>query len=191
MSEALRRQLERRAELLAAGAEHVGWKIGAGIPEIGEPLIGYLTSATVFAPGATVDVSGARDLHVEVELLIEVGGGVGVAIELVDTARPPATAAEIIERNVFHHAAVLGRERVAAVPEGARAHLLREHAAVTTDVPLVVEHVGVLLGELGVELFPGDLILAGSLLPLPPATPIIAEIDGVDRVAANLKGLAL
>jgi 2-keto-4-pentenoate hydratase len=90
---ALRLQVERRAAVLEAGARHVGWKVGARIAEVGPPVLGYLTSASLVEPGGRHDATGARELRAETDLLIEVGDDgdlrCGVALELVDVARPP------------------------------------------------------------------------------------------------------
>src|SRR3954470_18295619 len=96
----MREQLERRREALSRGADHVGWKIGLNIPEvqeqlgIDEPVLGFLTSATVVGDGAEFDASGAEKLMAEPEVAIELGedetiAGLAAAIELVDTGRPP------------------------------------------------------------------------------------------------------
>jgi 2-keto-4-pentenoate hydratase len=200
---ALRRQLERRRALLEAGARHVGWKVGGAIAEIdeltgGAPVTGYLTSATVRPPGATCDVPGARELRAEAEVLIHVARDpdvavVGVAIELVDVARPPHSMAEIVAANVFHRAAVVGGARAGALAPTALARLwidgeLREVAPVTTDVASVVERLATVLAAAGERLRAGDLILAGSLIHVPvrPGSTVVAEIDGVDRVEASV-----
>jgi 2-keto-4-pentenoate hydratase len=202
---ALRAQHARRRALLNDGARHVGWKIGGGIAEIdavtgGNSAIGYLTSATVFEDGSSVDGVSGRELRVETELLIEVAqpgaaacGVVGVAIELVDVARPPCEMEAIVEANVFHRAAVLGRGRSGGLPPAACARVwidgeLREIAPVTTDVPVTIAHVAGLLAAIGERLQAGDLILAGSLthVPLPEGGAIMAEIDGVGRVHATV-----
>jgi 2-keto-4-pentenoate hydratase len=202
---ALRAQHARRRTLLNGGARHVGWKIGGEIAEIdavtgGNAAIGYLTSATVFEHGATLDAVSGRDLRVETELLIEVArpgagacGVVGVAIELVDVARPPCEMEAIVEANVFHRAAVLGRGRSGGLPPAACARLwvdgeLREVAPVTTDAPATIAHVAGLLAAIGEQLQAGDLILAGSLIhvPLPEGGAITAEIDGVGQVQATM-----
>lgn len=206
---ALRAQHARRRQLLTDGARHVGWKIGAGIAEIdevtgGNPAIGYLTSASVFEHGAALDAAGGRELRVETELLIEVAGNeagacgvVGVAIELVDVARPPCGMEAIVEANVFHRAAVLGRPRSGALPAAACARVwidgeLREIAPVTTNVPVTIVHVAGLLAAIGERLRAGDLILAGSLthMPLPHGGTITAEIDGVGAVLATVNAAA-
>jgi 2-keto-4-pentenoate hydratase len=189
--EALRRQLVRRQALLDAGATHLGWKIGAGIPEVGEPVIGYLTSASVLAPGAAHDTAGARELYAETELIVH-GASVGVAIELVDTARPPDTMAGIVENNVFHRAAVLGHLRAGALRDGAVARIwvdgeLRATGPVTRPP---MERVAELLSALGEQLRPTDAVLAGALthVPVNAGNEVVAAIDGLDRVAVTLSG---
>jgi 2-keto-4-pentenoate hydratase len=202
---ALREQLERRRALLAAGARHVGWKIAAGIAEVddctgGSAAIGYLTSETVFDDGAALDDVAGRELRAEAELVIQVArtgsdpcGVVGVAIELVDVARPPCGLQEIVAGNVFHRAAVIGRARAGGVAPAACAGLwidgeLRELAPVTTGVAATIAHTAGLLAAVGERLRAGDLILAGSLthVPVELGSTVLAEIDGIGRVAATL-----
>jgi 2-keto-4-pentenoate hydratase len=185
--------LARRRALLDAGARHVGWKVGAGIEEIGPPAFGYLTSATLVAPGGSHDVAGARELRAETELLIEVGGGFGVALELVDVARPPDDAAGIIAANVFHRAAALGSVRVPR--PGARARLWVDGAVaaespVDTDVAVVLSRLREQLAAVDEELRPGDLVLGGSVchVPVGAGSRVAAEIEGVERVELSLAG---
>lgn len=209
---ALRRQHAIRRAVLAEGATHVGWKIGGAIPEIdaltaGAPLTGYLTSATALPDGASCDATGARELRAETEVLIQVTRDVamgqdsvavvGVAIELVDVARPPDTMEEIVAANVFHHAAILGSARVGALARGAQARLwvdgrLRETAPATTDVAATIKRVVAVLAGVGERVRAGDLILAGSLthVPVRGGSKILAEIDGVGRVQATVAGAA-
>ncbi len=208
---ALRGQLENRRATLDSGALSVGWKIGGDIAEIdaitgSAPLIGYLTTASLVPAGGVHDPSGARALRAETELLIELArdvdpgqavfdsiAGVGVAIELVDVARPPDTMESIVAANVFHRAAVLGEARVTALPRHAQARIwvdgeLRETAPATTDALLTVEHVARLLDANGERLHAGDRILAGSLTHVQVAagSHVAAEIDGLERVAVAL-----
>jgi 2-keto-4-pentenoate hydratase len=189
MLAALRAQLERRAALLDAGAQHVGWKVGANIEEVGPPVFGYLTTATMIS--GPHDATGARELRAETELLIEVGEELrcGVALELVDVARPPDDLEGIVAANVFHRAAALGAGRGRATEarlwiDGA----LRETARVTTDARAVVERLREQLAAAGERLRAGDLVLAGSLIHVPVAPPcrVAAEIVGVDRVEAEI-----
>jgi 2-keto-4-pentenoate hydratase len=192
---ALRRQLDRRAAALDAGARRVGWKLGAQIAEIeavtgGEPVIGYLTSATVVSDGGIYDVRNAAELRAETELVFD-AAGLAVGLELVDTARPPHGLDAIVANNVFHLAVVLGERR--ARTAGAEARLfvdgeLRAAARVTTDVEAVRARVGALLEDLDLQLRPEDRVLAGSLTHVPVAagSEVRAEIDGLGGVSIRL-----
>jgi 2-keto-4-pentenoate hydratase len=188
-------QLERREAALSAGARHVGWKIGGAIAEIdaltgGAPVVGYLTTATVVPAGGVHDASGAQELRAETELLIA-GDRLGVALELVDVARPPGGMEAIVAGNVFHRALVLGATRSAAA--GAQARLwidgaLRAAAPVSTDIAATLARVSALLATVGVRLQRGDHVLAGALTHVPVAAgqEIWAEIDGLGRVAVTI-----
>jgi 2-keto-4-pentenoate hydratase len=208
---ALRRQLENRRATLDSGAVSVGWKIGGDIAEVdaltgSAPLIGYLTTASLVPAGGVHDPSGARALRAETELLIELErdvdpgkagpdsiAGVGVAIELVDVARPPDTMESIVAANVFHRAAVLGDARVTTLPPRAQARIwvdgeLRETATAPTDALPTVEHVARLLDAIGERLHAGDRILAGSLthVRVTAGSHVAAGIDGLERLAVRL-----
>jgi 2-keto-4-pentenoate hydratase len=193
--EALREQLRRRRALLDGGARHAGWKVGANIEEIGEPVVGHLTTATLVAPGAICDISGVREPRAETELLLEVmpDGGIafGVALELVDVARPPHDAAEIIARNVFHVAWCPAAGRTPA--PGARARLwvdgeVAEESAVGVDAAAVVALIREQLRAVGEELRAGDVILSGSLchVPVCAGVRLAAEVDGLGRVGVQI-----
>src|SRR5206468_3227713 len=104
--------------------------------------------------------------------------------ELVDVARPPHDAAEIIARNVFHLAAALGSHRAPAPGPEARLWVdgaLAEAAPVTTDAAAVIALLHAQLTALGEALRPGDLILSGSLchVPVSPGAHLAVEIDGL------------
>jgi 2-keto-4-pentenoate hydratase len=102
---ALRAQLARREALLATGARHVGWKIAKSMPGVEATIFGNLTTSTVLEPGGCYDPVPSGSLRAETELAVKVGGpidpaagpdacaaavtGVGVALEIVDVARPP------------------------------------------------------------------------------------------------------
>jgi 2-keto-4-pentenoate hydratase/ketosteroid isomerase-like protein len=198
---ATRAQLTAWRAALAAGAERVGWKLGLDIPEIGEPTVGHLTTATLLEPGAAFRADGAAKLRAETELAIAVLrdvedgadaraaiGGYGVALELVDVERPAGGGLEaIVEANVFHRAVVLG-PRTERVPAG-EARLLvdgtvRETAPMAREPAAAVRAVAEVLGAAGERLRAGDVIIAGSLthVPVGPGQAVAAEIDGLGRV---------
>ena len=61
----MRAQLERRAALLAEGAQPLGWKVGFNVPATQErlgidgPLAGFLTSAGLLDDGDSYSLAGA------------------------------------------------------------------------------------------------------------------------------------
>jgi 2-keto-4-pentenoate hydratase len=131
LTRGLRRQLEAREALFAAGARALGWKAGFGAPEWLEkfglhgPLVGFLTDASIIEDGATVDISAWTRAVAEPELAVTLGtdlvaplgiettraaiASIGPAIELADIDPPPETAEEILADNIFHRGVVLGQ----------------------------------------------------------------------------------
>jgi 2-keto-4-pentenoate hydratase len=206
----LARQAVRRGERLAAGERRAGWKVALNDPRvqralgIDAPVIGYLTSATVVPGGATHALAGATRPAIEPEIAIHVGAGgriagLGAALEVIDVDLPFEDLGAILERNVFHRAAVLGPPvgGVADV-EGRSARVTRRGGEdVTIDVSqaalepaAVVELVGGYLGAVGDILRAGDVIIAGSLvtaLPLAGDERVELEIDGLGSVALEVR----
>jgi 2-keto-4-pentenoate hydratase len=208
----MREQLQRREETLAAGAKHVGWKIGLNIPEvqqqlgIDEPVLGHLTSATMLAPGGEYAASGAKRLMAEPEVAIELGAdvepsagedvardaiaGLAPAIELVDTGRPPRGEGVegIVADNVFHSAVVLGLSLPALHRESIAATVVvngeeRAQADAPGDLAEVVLVAARRLGEAGERLRAGDRIIAGSI------TPQVGPLSPGDELEVEVAGL--
>jgi 2-keto-4-pentenoate hydratase len=202
--DATRVQLEAWRAALAGGATRVGWKVAFSIAEVeevvgGEPTLGHITTATLLQPGGTFHGAAAvRALRAETELAVEVGAtgaiaGLAVALEIVDTGRPPGTLEAIVAANVYHRAVAFGATRPGASVAGAPARLrvggaVREIAVVTSDPEETVAATATLLHAVGEELRPGDRILAGSIchVPVEPGDDVVAEIDGLGGVAATL-----
>jgi 2-keto-4-pentenoate hydratase len=194
----MREQLRGRQEALDAGAEHVGWKIGLNIPEvqqqlgIEEPVLGYLTSATLVEEGGEYDASGAQKLMAEPEVAIELGEGetmaaLAAAIELVDIGRPPRGEGVegIVADNIFHSAVVLG-ERASGAPTQATVRVNGEERAsaeFTDDLEEVVRVAARRLAEGGESLRAGDRIIAGSI------TPQVGPLEAGDELEVEVTGL--
>jgi 2-keto-4-pentenoate hydratase len=194
LSESMRNLLARRQAELDTGARSVGWKVGLSAPALQAalgldgPLVGYLTDATVLDVGAPVDLSGWDHPALEVEVAVRVGpdGGVAAlapALELVDLNVPFDTLGPIIEGNICHRHVIFGPEvdrtdpgrvEVSAVDAQGRVSTgeLTESPAATVRV------VREFLARHGAVLWPGDRIIAGTLIaPLPVAAG--------DRVAVS------
>jgi 2-keto-4-pentenoate hydratase len=190
-------QLSLRAELLAAGAQPVGWKVGFNMPAvqqafgIGQPISGFLTTATLIRAGESHSLAGAGQPMAEPELAIHIGtelapdcdravaeaaiAGLGPAIEVADVDPSLTELTEIVAANVFHRAVLFG-EPVAGVPiEGVTARVTlngepfgeAEPLEATLDPPEVVRLIARTIGAGGERLISGDAIIAGTLVPPP------------------------
>ena len=203
----LERQLESWRNLLAGGAERVGWKIGLNPPAVREqlglrePVIGFLTSASLAADGDSLALGGfGRPMvepEVSVELRRDVGPGaevdealaaiesLGPALELVDLPAPPEDVEEALAGNVFHGAVAFGPTRQDAAVSGAEAVIALNGeetgraAAADVDLAETIRLVADLLGACGERLSAGDRIITGAL-----TRPV--EVAPGDRVELDL-----
>ena len=183
----LRAQLELRDQLIAGGSHRVGWKIGFNTPVAQErlaleaPVVGFLTSATVLALDQPCPVAHAENPIAEAEVAIHVGpggsvAGLGAAIEVVDLDRPLEDLEELVARNIFHRAVLLGPPVAGASLAGVTARVLvngEEHETVdaraaTGEPGDVLAHVGRLLAPVGEELRDGDVVIAGAMSLVAP-----------------------
>jgi 2-keto-4-pentenoate hydratase len=197
------------AQLQETGAERVGWKVGHAIAEAGGRLVvAPLTSATVLTDGGTYAAAHAGALRAETELAVwfaadvppgadadaarKAIAGVGVALELVDVARPPgATIEDIVADGVFHRAVVLGPcATPLGAPLGAPSLSVggRTHPA-DEPIPDAVEAavaVAAALSAAGERLAGGDVLLTGSVVhaAVAPGDELVAAIVGLGRVRA-------
>lgn len=186
----MRTLLAERRRVLDAGARPLGWKLGFGslaaFERLGtsEPLVGFLTDATLVEPGATVPLAGYANPLFEPELAGYVDenlelGAVGQAIELADVDFASGDAEAVLAGNVCHRAVVLGPERAPSV-DGLRVRVLRgaeeivagaDPQAVTGELAALVRHVRELLPRFGEELRPGDVVIGGATVPVPAPAP--------------------
>ena len=193
----LRTQLALRAELLAAGAEPVGWKVGFNMPAvqrafgIHEPISGFITSATVVGEGERHSLAGAGQPMAEPELAIHIGAELepgctraeaaaaivafGPAIEVADVDPSLTELGEIVAANTFHRAVLFGPPVRGVGIEGVVAHVTLNGESFGDANPLdavldpagVVEHIARTIGAGGERLRAGDAIIAGTLVPPP------------------------
>jgi 2-keto-4-pentenoate hydratase len=201
-------QRERRAALLAGGASHVGWKMGRSIEEVeavmgSEPVIGYLTSETMFESGGEHGAGGAADLRAETELALWVRdpdaappgiGGIATALELVDVHQGGrGSIVPILAANVFHRAFAIGDIQPFTATAGREARLwadgdLLETGQLLDDYADTVRAAQRRLHAIGEKLRPGDFILAGSAVhvPVEPGQRVSVEIDGLSRLEVTI-----
>ena len=186
----LERQLQGWRNLLAGGAERLGWKLGLNQQDVRRKLglhdsvIGFLTTASQARDGDSLSVGGLSYPLVEPEVAVELRRDVepgaqvdealaaieslGPALELVDVAPPPEDVEEILAGNVYHRAVAFGAPRQDAAVSGAQAVISvdgeeRGRAAADVDLAATIRLVADLLGSCGERLCAGDRIITGSL----------------------------
>jgi 2-keto-4-pentenoate hydratase len=176
--------LTRRREILAQGAEPIGWKVGMNVPKTQEqlgidaPLAGFLTTDSL--------IEGPWDEYpviVESEVGLEVGddgrsiAAVFPALEVADTPDLGIGAEQILAGNIFHRGVVFG-PRVETLEPGAARILVNgeEQHAVAADetgrrLQEMLEAVAARLDAAGEELRAGDRIITGIIAPPHEAQP--------------------
>ena len=192
--------LMRRREILAQGAQPIGWKVGFNVPEIQEklgidrPLAGFLTTDGLLEGG-----SEWEDLPVVVESEVAVelgddGRSIAALLPALELADPPDLelgVEQILAGNIFHRAVAFGprvetREPGAAriLVNGEEQHALSAEQA-AANLEAMVEAVAARLAEAGEELQPGERIITGILAPPHTAQPgdtVRLELESVGAV---------
>ena len=195
--------LVRRREILAQGAEPVGWKIGFNLPAIQEklgldaPLAGFMTTDLLLEDGASVPADDGPFV-VESEVAVELGDdGRSVvallpALELADPPDLEQDVETILAGNVFHRGVAFGPRVETDAPGAARILVngVEEHAVPAeragAHLTEMVAAIARRLGDAGESLTPGDRIITGVLAPPHPAEPgdtvrlELAEVGGVE-----------
>ena len=181
--------LTRRREILAQGAEPVGWKVGFNVPATQERLgidgavAGFLTTDTLLEDGATWSIEDDGEVIVESEVGLELGpdgrsiAALFPALELADQPDLDLEIEQILAGNVFHRAVAFG-PRVETREPGAARILVNgeEQHTVPADetverLEAMVEAVARRLGDADEELRPGDRIITGIIAPPHEAKP--------------------
>jgi 2-keto-4-pentenoate hydratase len=197
---AFAQQLQERRALVGAGAQPLGWKLGAGSPaamaklDIEGPLVGYLLEDRQIESGATASVAGWTNARIETEIAVRIGeqlapgftlsdcaraiSAITLAFELVDVDAAGASAEEMLRRNVFNRAVVLGgwvaKQDVPPVSVALGDELVTDAVdplAAVGDLAELVKHVAEVLAANETSLAPGSVILTGAVALPPPATP--------------------
>lgn len=196
------RMLALRDQMIAEGAEPLGWKAGFGAPAalaklgIDRPLVGFLTRDRLLPTGATVSVADWTrpmfEAEVAAHLSSDIGagaspgealaavGGWSVAIELADVSFPPDDVGEILAGNIFHRHVLLGPVE-ASLPSPLAFSVLKngEKVAATSDPEALTGELGFVLASMAdtlaacsAGLRADDVVITGSVIP-----PIAVE-DG-------------
>jgi 2-keto-4-pentenoate hydratase len=195
--------LTRRRELLAQGAEPIGWKIGFNVRETQErlgvdaPLAGFLTTDGLLEDGATWSLEDDGPVIVESEVALEVGSdgrsiaAVLPALEVADQPDLDLEVEQILAGNIFHRAVAFGPRAETREPGAARILVNgEEQHAVPADrtgtrLEAMLEAVAARLADAGEELRAGDRIITGIIAPPHDASPgdtVRLELEAVGGV---------
>ena len=167
--------------------------------ELGGSITGFLTDRTLLESGANCAIGAWVKPALEAELAIHLGAdvpadadrraaqaairGLGAAIELVDFYAPPTDLAAVIAADIFHRAVLLGDvddTRRGADASGVAVRALRgeqevgreqDPVGVVGDLLDTTIHVARLLDAFGVGLKAGEVIIAGSAIPVVALAP--------------------
>ena len=186
--------LTRRREILAQGAEPIGWKVGFNVPEIQRklgidaPLAGFLTTDSL--------IEGEWDEYpvvVESEVAVELGDdGRSIvallpALELADPPDLDLDLEQILAGNIFHRAVAFG-PRVETTEPGSGRILVNgeeQHSVSAGGLSEMVDAVAARLEAAGEQLRPGERIITGVLAPPHTAEPgdtVRLELDALGGV---------
>jgi 2-keto-4-pentenoate hydratase len=195
--------LVRRREILAQGAEPIGWKIGFNLPEfqdklgIDAPLAGFLTTDTLLEDGAAWSLGKQGEVVVEAEVAVELGDDARSVVALLpalELADPPDLSQDvstILAGNIFHRAVAFGPGVETDAPGAGRILVNGEEqhsfGAEHTGARLaeMVDAVAGRLAEADEQLQPGDRIITGVLAPPHRAQPgdtVRLELEAVGGV---------
>jgi 2-keto-4-pentenoate hydratase len=194
--------LVRRREILAQGAEAIGWKIGFNISAaqqklgIDGPLAGFLTTNGLFQDGDEVALDGSS-VVIESEVAVELGDDARSIVALLpalEVADPPDLDQDvetILAGNIFHRAVAFGPRVETAAPGGGRilvnGEVEHSMAPGETGAHLeeMVEVVRRRLAAVDEDLVAGQRIITGILAPPHVARPgdrVRLELDQLGGV---------
>ena len=194
--------LVRRREILAQGAEPIGWKVGFNITAAQEklgidaPLAGFLLSDGVLEDGAEVSLDDGP-LVIESEVAVELGPDARSIVALLpalEVADPPDLDQDvetILAGNIFHRAVVFGPRVEANEPGGGRVLVNGEveHVMAPGDTSAhleeMVEAARKRLAAVDEDMLPGQRIITGVLAPPHAAHPgdrVRLELDALGGV---------
>jgi 2-keto-4-pentenoate hydratase len=190
--------LMRRREILAQGAEPLGWKVGFNVPEIQQklgidkPLAGFLTTDSL--------VEGEWDGYpvvVESEVAVELGDdgrSIAALLPALEIADPPDLELgleQILAGNIFHRAVAFGPRVETSEPGAGRivvnGETQHELTAQETSANLtaMIQAVAERVEAGGEQLQPGERIIAGVLAPpyrAQPGDTVRLELEALGSV---------
>ena len=186
--------LTRRREILAQGAEPIGWKVGFNVPDIQRklgidaPLAGFLTTDSLIESDWD-----EYPIVVESEVAVELGDdgrSIAALLPALELADPPDLDLEleqILAGNIFHRAVAFG-PRVETTEPGSGRILVNgeeQHSVSAGGLSEMVDAVAARLEAAGEQLRPGERIITGVLAPPHTAEPgdtVRLELDALGGV---------
>jgi 2-keto-4-pentenoate hydratase len=194
--------LVRRREILAQGAEPIGWKVGFNISAAQEklgidaPLAGFLSSNGVLEDGAEVSLDDGP-VVIESEVAVELGPdarSIAALLPALEVADPPDLDQDvetILAGNIFHRAVVFGPRVETNQPGGGRVLVNGEVEHVmapgetSAHLEEMIEAVRKRLAAVDEDMLPGQRIITGVLAPPHAAHPgdrVRLELDALGGV---------
>jgi len=194
--------LVRRREILAQGAEPIGWKVGFNISAAQEklgidaPLAGFLSSNGVLEDGAEVSLDDGP-VVIESEVAVELGPdarSIAALLPALEVADPPDLDQDletILAGNIFHRAVVFGPRVETNEPGGGRVLVNGEIEHVmapgetSAHLEEMIEAVRKRLAAVDEDMLPGQRIITGVLAPPHAAHPgdrVRLELDALGGV---------
>jgi 2-keto-4-pentenoate hydratase len=188
--------------------------------KISAPLVGFFTDSALLADGAEVSIRGWTKPALEPEIAIHMGqdlaagadretavGGIralGAAFEIADLDLPLDQVEEFVAQDLFQRHVILGPADEAFAGGAAgelRASIKRstEPEPIRNDAPEefvgnlvdVTRHVADYLGAFGINLSAGDVIIAGSVVPLvwvEPGERVDFELEPLGKLSVSFAG---
>lgn len=191
------RQHAHRQRSLANGAQHVGWRIGAGDREqLDGVSVGYLTSETQLRLGGVYSPGPREQLWADAEVAVLVGpdgrgAGYACALELSDQSADDQPEV-VVARNLFHRAFALGPVG-GGTPMTGRLLIdgqIRAESAVLEPEVLDerLDRARAVLRAVGTDLLPADLVLTGAIARylVHPGEQVRAEVDDLGSVTVSV-----
>ena len=194
-------QLAKRAEVLAGGAEPIGWKVGFNVPSVQEafgirqPVTGFMTTRSLVPAGEPHSLAGATTPMAEPEVAVHIGASVdagcdreeaaaaiaalGPAIEIADVHPLTNDVERVVAMNAYHRAVSFGDpvsgveldEVTARVTYNGQPLGDPDPTDTTLDPVAAVQLAAATIATGGERLRPGDRIITGSLVPPPVVSP--------------------
>jgi 2-keto-4-pentenoate hydratase len=195
--------LVRRREILAQGAEPLGWKVGFNLPEFQEklgidaPLAGFLTTNSLLENGVEWSLGNQGEVVVESEVAVELGADARSIVALLpalELADPPDLSLDvdtILAGNIFHRGVAFGPRVETTAPGAGRILVNREvqheieAERAGASLEAMVEAVAARLEAADERLRPGDRIITGILAPPhkpAPGDTVRLELEAVGAV---------